>query len=153
MDLRFTLISMAQSGSKNFKCVCYGGGSHVTRSRGNYAAERRAHEEKLNRGLQIPSVRLIQPWLYCGFGEIIIHLEALKISLQGVLKKMLWDQSSAMRNGSLINEGIVSPTIIPIRRLCKGNFSMLFKDQAILKCNQTNRGLQLCTDTHALFDT
>lgn len=40
----------------------------------------------------------------------------------GRLKNMLRDQSSAMRNGSLINEGIVSLTIIPIRRLCKGIF-------------------------------
>lgn len=35
----FYIISMAQSGSKNFKCVYYGGGNHVTHSRGNYAAD------------------------------------------------------------------------------------------------------------------
>lgn len=65
---------------------------------------------------------------------------------------MLRDQSSAVRNESLINKGTVSLTIIPTQRLCKGDFSMLFKYQAIHKCNQTKHQLQLCTSTYALFD-
>lgn len=65
----------------------------------------------------------------------------------GHLKKMLRDQSSAVRNESLINKGTVSLTIIPTQRLHKGDFSMLFKDQAIHKCNQTKHRLPLCTST------
>lgn len=70
------------------------GRNHVTHCKENYAADEHAKKNKLS-SLKIVFWGYIDPWIYYGFWELIIHLDALKINPQDCFKKILQDP----RNG------------------------------------------------------